>query len=65
MSHQKLVHVCIGDSDPYTAGKVNNNIRKAIECYFRAELITKESLLWNKESTLWVPRALWEFFMSH
>lgn len=45
MSHQKLVHVYIGDSDPYTAAKVNNNICMAIGCYFPTELITRESLL--------------------
>lgn len=31
MSHQKLVHVYICDSDPYTAAKVNNNICMALD----------------------------------
>lgn len=43
MSHQKLVYVYIGDSDPYTAAKVNHNICMAIGYYFAAELITRKS----------------------
>lgn len=43
MSHEKVLHVYIGDSDPCTAAKGNHNVCMAIGYSFPTELITRES----------------------